>query len=69
MKLSVMSAPLQVWWGDAPPASPRVRAWQLLILSCFSHVKICCFLDISFCMFKPVCTFKQVWTCKNSTTV
>jgi len=22
MKLSVMSTPLQVWWGDASPVSP-----------------------------------------------
>ena len=46
--------------GIHPLHPPRVRAWQLLILYCFSHVKIFRFLDISFCMFKPVCTFKQV---------
>ena len=33
---------------------------QLLI--CFSHVKISRFLHISFCMFTPVWTFKQVCT-------
>jgi len=27
MKSSVMSVPLQVWWGGASPEPPCVRAW------------------------------------------
>jgi len=42
---------------------------QLFIFYCFSHVKISRFLHISVCIFTPVWTFKQVWTCKNSATL
>jgi len=45
-----------------------VTRFQLLetltqLLICFSHVKFSRFLHISFCMFTPVWTFKQV--CMN----
>jgi len=42
---------------------------ELFTFYCFSHVKISRFLHIFFCMFTPAWTFKQVWTCKSSTTV
>jgi len=35
---------------------------------CFSHVNISRFLHVSVRMFTLVWPFKQVWTCKSSTT-